>query len=41
MFTVEFWRDLSELVEKDGIVAMVSYLSDMISTRADGRTSSD
>ena len=23
MFTVEFWRDLSELVEKDGIVAMV------------------
>jgi hypothetical protein len=24
MFTVEFWRDLSELVERDGIVAMVS-----------------
>jgi spermidine synthase len=23
MFTVEFWRDLSELVERDGIVAMV------------------
>lgn len=23
MFTLEFWRDLSELVERDGIVAMV------------------
>lgn len=24
MFTLEFWKDLSELVERDGIVAMVS-----------------
>ena len=23
MFTLEFWQDLSELVERDGIVAMV------------------
>jgi len=27
MFTVEFWRDLSELVERDGIVAMVGSFS--------------
>jgi len=37
MFTVEFWRDLSELVERDGIVAMVCpSVSPIISTYSRG-----